>query len=427
MIDRIAKVAFFLGAVTLATLYGIFAARSDWFPAPQLAVAESTFQDLKENWQNDLALVPTRHLIEARVTQRPEDYNGFQLHEPGAAQGGMLIVAGLSPDQDTSVHAVSLYDETGNLVHRWAVDYASLDPEGPKPQNVMLHGMEVFPDGSLALAFDAGNRLARVDACSEPLWITEGGYHHSVTSDGAGGLWAWRDETIIRLDAETGEVTNTLDLRQQIMQADGGQEGVFSIRTVGWEDGMDYAPDAFHANDVEALRPEMAAAFPMFEAGDLLISLRELNLVAVIDPEDGRLIWWRHGPWHKQHDPDFLPDGTISVYDNRMALGASRILRIDPATNATTVIYEGSEEEPFYTFQRGKHEVLANGNVLVAESQAGRVFEAAPDGRLVWEREAVWDADRNLVVTEARNITDDFFEASAFDCAGVRIAALAGH
>ncbi|MEO1016421.1 MAG: arylsulfotransferase family protein [Pseudomonadota bacterium] len=424
MIDRIAKAAFLLGAIMLATLYGVYAARYEWFPSPQLSLAVITYQDIKTNWKNDLALEPTRHLVDAREQGRSDEFEEFRMLNAGAAQEGLVMIAGLSPDQDESVHAVSLYDETGELVHRWAVNYAALDPEGLRPQNVMLHGMEIFPDGSMALAFDAGNRLARIDACGEPLWTTEGGYHHIVTEDSEDGLWSWREETLVHLDAATGEVTKTLDLREEMMSVNGGQEGIFAIRTVGREDGLDYENDAFHANDVEPLLPEMAAAFPMFEAGDLLISLRELNLVAVIDPDDGHLIWWRHGPWHKQHDPDFQPDGTITVFDNRMGLGESRILRIDPATDVTTVIYEGSEEAPFYTYQRGKHQVLSNGNILITESEEGRVFEAAADGSLVWEREIVWDADRNLIITEARSIPSDYFEPDALDCSELRISAL---
>ena len=275
----------------------------------------------------------------------------------------------------------------------------------------MLHGLEVFDDGSLAVAFDAGRVLARIDACGEPMWTATGGFHHAIASDGAGGLWAWRDETIVRLDAETGAETRALDLRADILTANGGQEGVFSIRTHadGADRPLSYEPDPFHANDVEPLRPEMAAAFPGLEAGDLLISLRELNLVAVVDPDDGRLRWWRHGPWLKQHDPDFEPDGTITVYDNRTGSGASRILRIDPKTDAVETVFEGSEAAPFYSWQRGKHQVLPNGNLLVTETEHGRVFEAAPDGSLVWERDMGWDTDRNMIVTEARHLPADFF------------------
>ena len=45
----------------------------------------------------------------------------------------------------------------------------------------------------------------------------------------------------------------------------------------------------------------------------------------------------------------------------------------------------------------------------MTETEHGRVFEAAPDGGIVWERDMGWDADRNMIVTEARHLPADFF------------------
>ena len=417
MSERSGAVVFLASAMALAVAYGVAAARNDWFPNPQVSLALDTVRDLEANWRNDLELEPTRHLVPARVAGRNEAER-YRVERPDAVEPGYVLVAGLSGQQESSAFEVGLYDAAGRLLHRWPVDYRQLDPEGPKPLHVMVHGMEVFDDGSVAVTFDAGRALARLDACGNPMWVAHGNYHHAITSDGAGGLWAWRDETIVRLDAETGAVTKSLDLRKDIIPANGRQDGVFSIRATiaGADAPLAYPPDPFHANDVEPLRPEMAAAFPMFEAGDLLVSLRELNLVAVIDPDDGALRWWQHGPWLKQHDPDFQPDGTITVFDNHTGSGASRILRVHPGTHAVESVYAGSEAAPFYSWQRGKHQLLPGGNVLVTEAEQGRVFEAAPDGSLVWERDMGWDADRNMIVTEARHVAKDFFRDGPPSC-----------
>ena len=103
--------------------------------------------------------------------------------------------------------------------------------------------------------------------------------------------------------------------------------GTLGIRTVESSGRIEWFEDPFHANDVEALKLSMAEAFEGagFVAGDLLISLRELNLVGVIDPRTQVFRWFRHGPWFKQHDPDFQADGTITVDDNRIGLGASSV------------------------------------------------------------------------------------------------------
>jgi Arylsulfotransferase (ASST) len=419
MKDRFAFLAFLASAMALSTIYGVAAARQDWFPNPQISLALQTVADLRANWKNDLELEPTRHLVAARTPGRPDGFEGFKVHRPEAVSPGYVLIAGLSRNQDRSAFDVVLYGADGAVVHEWPVDYSVLDPEGLRPLNVMLHGMEVFDDGSLAVTFDAGNAIARIDACGQPIWTTMGPFHHSIAKDDSGGLWVWRAEEVVRLDAETGRETHSLGIQGDIIEAGGGQQGIFSIRS--YIDGDDrrlrYDLDAFHANDVEPLSAAMADAFPGFRAGDLLISLRELNLVAVIDPEDGRLRWWRHGPWVKQHDPDFQPDGTITVYDNGSGSGVSRILRIDPTDDAVSVDFAGSEEVPFYSWQRGKHQVLPGGNILVTESEHGRVFEVAPDGGLVWERDMGWDADRNLIVTEVRHVAPDFYPDGPPSCA----------
>ena len=49
--------------------------------------------------------------------------------------------------------------------------------------------------------------------------------------------------------------------------------------------------------------------------------------------------------------------------------------------------YEGTTEDSFYSAIRGKQQVLPNGNVLVTDSQSGRVFEVTRGRRpeIVWE------------------------------------------
>ena len=124
--------------------------------------------------------------------------------------------------------------------------------------------------------------------------------------------------------------------------------------------------------------------------------MRNINAIAVLDGTTLLVKWWRTGPFLRQHDPDFLPNGHILVFDNRLGgrghrFGESRIVEIDPKNPVTTDLvwsFTGSERQPFYSNERGKLQALPNGNILVAETLAGRVFELARgDGgtQLVWE------------------------------------------
>ena len=89
-----------------------------------------------------------------------------------------------------------------------------------------------------------------------------------------------------------------------------------------------------HLNDVEPLPAAWAAQFPLFKAGDLLVSLRNMNMIAVIDPQTKLVKWQLSGLFVQQHDADFLPNGHLMVYDNQggdPACGGTRILEIDPS------------------------------------------------------------------------------------------------
>ncbi|WP_415404579.1 arylsulfotransferase family protein [Tateyamaria sp. SN3-11] len=417
--DRLMFGGFMISVVCLAVLYGIVASWWGWFPAQQVGLAHRTMLDVSTNWKNDLGLEPTRHLVVPSYTEAASLDRGYYLAPGAQQQPGYVLIAGLSDDQETSMHVVRMFDSTGEEVHRWPIHYPEFDPVIP-PQNVMLHGMEVFEDGSVVATFDTGHAIARVDACGETMWSVRGGFHHSITRSGDGGIWTWEGEDMVRLDENTGEKTQSLNLRNDVIAAnDGKQRGMFDMRTLEPQEatgGLTYLDDPFHPNDVEMLRPEMANAFPMFEAGDLMISLRELNMVAVVDPDSGILRWSHHGPWLKQHDPDFHPDGTITVFDNATGTDRSLIRRIDPKDNSTTIEFTGTDAVPFYTWRRGKHQYLPNGNILLTEAEHGRILEVDRGGNVVWSRDMVWDATHNLIITEARHVPETFFEDGVPSC-----------
>ena len=154
--------------------------------------------------------------------------------------------------------------------------------------------------------------------------------------------------------------------------------------------------DFTHLNDIEVLSAELAPAFPMFAEGDLLLSLRNLNLLMVIDQGTRRIKWTRTGPFLRQHDPDFLPTGRIAVYDNRRDgsgsnhFGGNRILVIDPASESVKTLYGARTGEHFYTDAMGEQQPLQNGNLLISESERGHAFEVDPDGRIVWSYVNRW-------------------------------------
>ena len=150
--------------------------------------------------------------------------------------------------------------------------------------------------------------------------------------------------------------------------------------------------DPVHLNDVEPLSSSIADEYPLFNVGDLLVSLRHPSLVFVFDPETGNVKWHTSEPIIHQHDPDFVGNGWTGIFDNNTdlagrgkMLGGSRIVAVQPHADSISVRFPTEHSEPFYTSLRGKWQKLRNGNMLLAETNAGRVVEVAPDGRTVWE------------------------------------------
>ena len=158
-----------------------------------------------------------------------------------------------------------------------------------------------------------------------------------------------------------------------------------------------YHGDIMHLNDVEELWPGMAASYPMFEAGDLVVSLRQLSTVLVLDPETLVVKWVGSDPLILQHDPDFIGDGKIGVFNNNndrtsrgTFLGGSQIVIYEPHSDSYQAVYPTEKSLPFSTAYAGKWQLLPNRNILTVESRAVRAFEANPAGEAVWE----WVSDR---------------------------------
>lgn len=182
--------------------------------------------------------------------------------------------------------------------------------------------------------------------------------------------------------------------------------------------------DLTHINDVEPLGASLADEYPLFDEGDLAVSIRNLGLVLVVDPETENVKWHADRPFILQHDPDFLGNGWIGIFDNASdftdrgaMLGGSRIVAIQPHTGSVEVRFPTEHSEPFYTASMGKWQQLDNGNMLLTESKAGRVVEVTAEGRTVWEWvHAPYDKDHVPEVTEATRYDLTQKEVESWTC-----------
>jgi Arylsulfotransferase (ASST) len=411
MNDAVVKGLFVLAVLIVGVLYGYLSTQFDIFPAGLLKNAFETADDLGRHWQNDLGLVPTR-----QIGRRDHKGAGVTVNTD-RAQPGLTLLAGFF---DGEVGA-KLIEADGTIVNHWVIKYTEIWPKRHflrdavplTDWNVFIHGIIALPDGSIVFNFDTGASLVKMDRCGKVKWKLGDGIHHSVFLAEDGTFWVPLGNLIAQISPK-GKTLRTINPTAMILK--NGLEGIFFIR--------DVKRAVTHPNDVEVLSSKDAPAFPLFEAGDILYSMRDINLIMVFDPDTEVVKWYQHGPWLRQHDPDFLPDGTISIFNNRMGYGASNIMTIDPVTRETEIIYEAPPSDPrFYTGQRGKHQHLANGNILITATHDGRAFEVTREGEIVWEYINRYDEERLAVISKANRYDRDYFTVQDWsDCDGARVA-----
>lgn len=370
-----------LGVVVLVG-YGFAVGRWNVWPAERIEPLLKVVQSYRQYGE----IVPENRRVRA---PRGAARTRRVAHDADALNDGYHALLGWN--DETKLYAVWLYDAAGTLVHEWQIDERTFLEDVHDNHNAP-HPLHVMRDGSILISFDWAAGMARLDPCGEPIWTQRGHYHHSFAEAADGGIWTWygRDTSYgeyqyaVKLDPETGRAVAKVGLIEDIINGGAGVPALFGMRpdTQYRQDHND-PRDWFHPNDVEELSPEMADAFPMFQAGDLLMSIRNLDMVLVADQE-GAIKWMRQGPWIMQHDPDFRADGTISVFNNNTGRPRAEITIVDPATGAIRN-HPIDPRAPFGTEFRGKHQWLPNGNVLITIPEQGQAIEVDPAGEVVLE------------------------------------------
>ena len=327
---------------------------------------------------------------------------------------------------------VVIIAQSGDVIQRWPVDWFELWPNpdhlpaDKKPQQhpgTHIHGAVLLDDGSVVFNFE-NLGLIRLDACGKVVWRLPERTHHAIYQAEDGTLWLpserdqpaepgsdplakTRDYTILQL-TQDATVLREISVNELLKQND--LLGYIFTRAQGNED-LGLSGDALHLNDVDIFPTTLPATF--FAPGDIMISLRNINTIFVFDGASLKLKKAWTGPFLRQHDPDFIDGDTISVFDNNnvAAKGAdrsSKILLLHANDDAVDVVYEGTPAAPFYTAIMGKHQTLANGNVLITESMNGRVFEIDPSGAIVWEYNNIVGEGMVGLVEEGQRLPERF-------------------
>jgi hypothetical protein len=131
----------------------------------------------------------------------------------------------------------------------------------------------------------------------------------------------------------------------------------------------------------------------------------------------------------RQHDPEFRPDGRISIFNNNVFatdfdngqtdLSTPRrtnIIAVDPVTRKTEILFGERPGQEMRSVIRGKHEILDDNGMLITEFDAGRVLEVDADGQIVWEYVNRYDDEFVGEITNSAIYPADYFQAEWKTC-----------
>jgi hypothetical protein len=333
-----------------------------------------------------------------------------------------------SPSSTYPRPVACLINRNAEIVHAWSSDLDQPDPTTQPPGYLRgWNHVELAADGSLYATVPL-HSLVKLAPDSSLIWRAELPVHHDldVTKsgqvyvlteeprllDGPGAPFVLLDNSITVLD-DTGALTATHSLFDLLMSDQALSTLIAShierrrrfphhhaalaiyrdLAAAGTvQPGRDASrllrdvpgspADVLHTNTIEILQAHPAG---LWGDGDALVSMRELDCIAVVDLRVGAVRWWwGPGELSGQHQPTMLPDGRLLVFDNGQRSGYSRVVEVDPASHAICWQHIANPPQNLFCPLAGGAEPLANGNIVISDAQAGQALEVTRAGHTVW-------------------------------------------
>ena len=338
-----------------------------------------------------------------------------------------------------------LSDEKGHTLYRWYMENKLYNQDTQQfwkvirgnnsyvidDAHLLGSGDVIFTQSLTNLENFAGQRLARMDKDSHILWQVPGDFHHMIDIagdpqviyaiashvkdslpvigpklEGINYLEDW-----IEVYSLAGQKINGWSMAQAL--ADSPYRSwllSFEIDAHGFQraktpDGR-ILYDLLHLNSVQYLDSAQAKAVPHAQAGDLLVSFRALNALAVFRPATAKIVYAFTGPWRHQHNAQadeaghlylFDNDGThvIKASENKSVFEEqqSRLIGYNPFTNTVDELFASPD---LYSYFLGNYQHLSNGSWIIASPEATRVMVVS-GGKILWEWRTFSDRGRKAI------------------------------
>lgn len=336
---------------------------------------------------------------------RFEGQSGFEFASPAGTDpaAGYLLLSRYDGDRARSI--IELVDlNAQKTVHVWAPDYAAHNARSSLRSRFVDIARDNAPARARAihpivtangdLVFQNTSPLVKIDACGSLVWTIDRLFHHSNEKHPEGGYLV---STHIEPASIAGVSRNFKDDAIAHVSADGKILYEKSVAALLIENGLGhlvfgldfYSDDPIHLNDIQYVETDG----PHYRRGDLFLSLRNVSAIVLYRPSTNKVVWLKQGPWVNQHDVDVLDDHRIAVFNNNRFSYAdgSRVNGVNDI-----VIYDFARDEatsPYLPFLRaldvrtpfeGRSKVLPDGDVIVEETEAGRILRFSREGTVRW-------------------------------------------
>jgi len=345
---------------------------------------------------------------------------GTTIYEPDKCSNGYNLISGSE--------GVKLVDMNGRTAHFWNVD--------PDRKRGFIHRARLLENGMLMLLYGGADKANW--GVMEFNWDGNETWSFRPDCSPHHDFWPKKNGSVLLIcsnevpEAVRAEVTDP-ERRALAIKEDHLIEATREGRIVwtwkqhehldvnkcnpvpasrDWPAGPDNntITDWTHTNTIQAL-PEnrwFDSGDARFRPGNVLISMRQIDTICIIDRESGEITWSYTGDYRGglsgQHEPHMIErglpgEGNIIVFDNGSSpqkdlahSGSSYVLEIDPSTDKVVWVYDKGDR--FYSRFTANCQRLPNGNTLILEALARRLFEVTPEKDLVWEHVLTDNAQR---------------------------------
>jgi len=224
---------------------------------------------------------------------------------------------------------------------------------------------------------------------NETFWINDDfTFHHSQEQDSEGNIWACGLKNV---DTSLTLNYNAIPFYIVLVDPKNGKTiysksilDILEENNLNWmldwpiiNDG-NYL-DLHHLNDIQPILKDNLFA----KKGDVLISLRNLNMILLFDPRNGKIKFHNFNLCQAQHDIDIYNDSCISIFSNNTFVKKrsngleelNSIVIYNFITNQKRIFKsEVFEKFKINTRYQGLCEIIDENNFMIEETGAGIVY-----------------------------------------------------